>query len=242
MIWKLKNRVRLSTAGRPRSKRLRWGVLIGLLTLLLTFVFRVQLLAAVAAPLIFEDSLDATASVVLLHGSKEFYDEAAMRYHNGSASQVLVIKKPATRSEQLGISGSAELAAKRLIIRGIPDQAGVSVPCKDHRTWTFARVLSQWLIDHPEDRLVLVCNRFESRRTRWILDHVLAREERTRVRIRALADPSYDESNWWKQKEGQIELYKSYLALLYSCLNGDSGPSGPDWTPQEYIGLLDLGK
>lgn len=195
-----------------------------------------------AAPLIFEDPLDGRASVVLLHGSKEFYDEAARRYHNGTAQQILIIKKPERRSEQLGISGSAELAARRWAIRGIPDRICVNVPCKDRRAWTFASVLGQWLIDHPEDRLVLVCNRFESRRARWILDHVLAKQERTRVQIRALADSLYDESNWWKQKDGQIDLYNSYLALLYSCLNGDSGPCGPDWTPQEYLGLLDFGK
>lgn len=217
-------------------------MLLPLIALLFVFVFRHQLLTLLAAPLILEDPVDSPCSVLLLHDAKVFYDEAGTLYQQGLASQVLLLQKPPTRSEQLGVSAGPSVTGKRLAIRGIPENLLVILPCKDRHSWTFATTLQAWLAEHPDDQVVLVCNRFESRRARWILDRVLARTDQVRVRVRALPDALFDESNWWKVKEGQGDLFNSYIALCYSFLNGDSGPSGPDASPDEYVQKLDLRK
>jgi len=240
----LKRRAQLSDLhkGQRRWRRWRYRLAAATVALLLIGCFRVQILVALAFPLILEDRRDFAGPVVLLHQSKPDYDEAAELYRAKVATQILIVKRVPTRSEQLGIYGSAEQTDKELETRGIPEPFQETILCHDRRAWTFARVLAKWLMEHPGDRLTLVCKRFESRRARFILNRVLALEDRDRVQVCALADPVFDEGNWWKRKEGQLDVFANYLALLYSYVNGDSGPSGPDLTPLAYVRLADSGQ
>jgi hypothetical protein len=205
--------------------------------LLVALCFRSRVLAGLAAPLIVECPIDFAGPVVLLHQSNAFYEEAARLYRADIATKILVIEKPSTRLEQLGIYRPGELASARLALRGIPPALQAVLPCNDRRAWSFARALQAWLIDHSDSRLILICNRFESRRARFILDRVLAREDRDRVRVVSLKDPLFDESNWWNRKEGATALFNNYVALGYSYLNGDSGTAEADLSPGDYVSL-----
>jgi hypothetical protein len=219
------------------GRRWRYRLMMAALGLLLIGLFRFQILGALAAPLVFSDTNEFTGPAVLLHQSKPFYDEAVTLYLKALATQILVLQKPPTRVEQLGIAGSAEQASALLSARGIPERRQAVILCKDRRAWCFAEALLPWLKEHPESRLTLVCDRFESRRARLILDRVLAREDQDRVRVYPLADPRFDENNWWERKEGRVEFFKGYVELVYSYLNGNTGQTEPDLSPHAYVSL-----
>jgi hypothetical protein len=206
------------------------------------YVFRAVLLAAIAGPLVVDEPVSTPSSVFLLGSSQAIFNEAAALYHKDLASRIIVFRQPPTRTEQIGLAGSANVGRMELGARGIPDRILSVISCPDRRTWTFAAKMHDWLIEHPEDIAVLVCNRFDGRRARWILDHVLGPLQQKRVTVRAVTDPRYDENNWWQRKEGLLDLFNSYLALGYSCANGDTGSLLPEMNAEEYVGLVDSRK
>lgn len=208
------------------------------LVLLLVVCFKSQILTTLAAPLIVEGSASFSAPVVLLHQSKPFFDETAALYRAAIAPQILVIQKPLSRSELLGAYGPGDRSTVRLSLRGIPEELLANIWCKDRRAWAFATALRTWLIEHPRSRLILLCERFESRRARLILDRVLDAEDRDRAFVVPVRDPLFDETSWWKRKEGQLALFNNYTALIYSYFNGDSGSTESDLNPAEYRTLL----
>jgi hypothetical protein len=226
----------------PPWRRWRRWLLSLLFALVVGYVFRGFLLAAIAAPLIVDQPVSTPSSVFLLGSSQAIFDEAAALYHKDLASRIFVFRQPPTRTEQIGLAGSASVGRVELAGRGIPDRILSVISCPDRRTWTFAARVHDWLIEHPEDVAVLVCNRFDGRRARWILDHALSPLEQKRVAVRAVIDPRYHENNWWRRKEGFLDLFNSYLALGYSCANGDTGSLLPEMNVEEYVGLLDSRK
>ena len=226
----------------PNRRRFGRLILALLLVVFCAFFFRATLLTAVAAPLIFDEDVSAPASVFLLSASKAGIDEAAALYHRKLASRIIIIRQPPSRIEQMGLAGPAITTRMELVQRGVPEHLQCVLPCADRSPWAVAVAMRGWLSEHPADVGLLVCNRFGSRRARYILDRVLDRSEQNRVGVRALPDPRYDETNWWRGKEGLLDLFHSYVGLGYCYANGDAGPNNPDPSPEEYITLLDKGK
>ena len=67
-----------------------------------------------------------------------------------------------------------------------------------------------------------------------LVDHTLDRADADRVRLQAVADPHYDETNWWQGKEGTLDLFNAYIHLGYIWINGDGGQVQPALLPDDY--------
>ena len=81
-----------------------------------------------------------------------------------------------------------------------------------------ARSVQTWLGKTSNATTVLLCDRFESRRWRQILDNALEPEYAESVSVHALPDRRYDETNWWRVEDGLKAIVGEYLKLAYYAL------------------------
>lgn len=160
--------------------------------------------------------------------------------------RVLIVEPPPSRLEEVGaIDSFASVARRELAKQGIRGEA-ISVvrgePC-DYRCT--ARALAGPLRDRPGAAVVLLCDRFRSAEMRAALDAALDPAESARVRIRALPDRQYDETNWWTRRCGYRAFGFGWLMRFQGWLcGGDNAPRPPDETADDYEGdfLHDLGE
>ena len=58
------------------------------------------------------------------------------------------------------------------------------------------------------------------------------------MRWQALADRRYDETNWYRQRAGAIDLFDSYLGWGHVKVYGDALGDRDEWDPDAYRNSL----
>jgi hypothetical protein len=120
-----------------------------------------------------------------------------------------------------------------LAAEGVPAE-DVSVLRSDGRgDRDFARALAAWLRTHPRATVLWTCPRFRSARVRVILDAVLGSADAGRVRVRGLADPRFDETNWWSSRPGLWYFGVDWLLRLDGWF-GDNVPPAANPSADAY--------
>jgi hypothetical protein len=118
--------------------------------------------------------------------------------------------------------------------RGVPGDAIVTIP----GVWLGAREESQrlgdWLRPRPEVQLVVMAERLNTARLRWILDHALEPELAARIAVEPLAQPKFDETNWWKSRDGIKAFMSSWLGWCYARTQNRPPEIAQPWDPQAY--------
>lgn len=94
------------------------------------------------------------------------------------------------------------------------------------------------MTDRPGAEVLLLCDRFRSRRWRHVLDTVLGPTRAGRVGILALRDWQFDETDWWKSRVGVKSLFNGYVRLAYARRCGDTAPKRECWDPDQYERML----
>jgi hypothetical protein len=215
--------------------RRRWGrrgavLAAALLALLLGHR---PLLRLAAGALVAEDSAEGVLWVVPFDADR-LADDAAGRCRRAPATRVLLIERPPDRTQRLGVRASwAEELHSALRSRGVPESAVDVLPGGPRSDWDVARALRTWLAGHPGAAVAAVCDRFGSRRLRTVLDQVLG-PDAPRVRVVALPDRRYDESNWWRSKDGVVGFWGGVTGLAYAALVGEGDSPDPDWDADAY--------
>ena len=219
----------------PRYRRLARRLLATVVVLGCLYVFRAPILRHVGGFLVVHQPAVAGSAILVFDGHGPLYDEAGRLYGVGDVSRVLFFRLHPRRSEQVGAVPSGDLTSRHeLARRGVPEASMTVLPAEGRRAWDRAVALRDWLGDHLDENVVLLCDRFESRWIRGVLNRTLDGSDADRVHLQAVADPRYDETNWWRGKEGTIDLFNGYVHLGYVWLNGDGGEVRPDMTPDEY--------
>ncbi|OAI50955.1 hypothetical protein AYO44_05185 [Planctomycetaceae bacterium SCGC AG-212-F19] len=199
---------------------------------LVLFLARFPLLRGMARVLIVDDG-NASSPAVMPVGPR-YYQEAAEHYHAHKNGQVLLFQGKLDRLEEMGIVPTAEAIACRELPRlRVPAEALQVLRSNGNRDWDLARALAAWLNDHPESQVVVVANRFATRRLRLVVNRVVPAADAGRVRLQAVPHPEYDENNWWTSKYGVLDVFGSYLRLGYGWLYGEDAP-GSSWDPNAY--------
>ncbi len=93
--------------------------------------------------------------------------------------------------------------------------------------------LGTWLDEHPDAHVTALCPRLTSARWRYLLSQGLSAGAMLRVRLRAVADPEYDETNWWQHKHGLLNTFNNLVGYAHVRLCGESQEK-PRWDPDEY--------
>jgi len=214
---------------KPRRPWLRWLLIL----VLLLFLARRPILQAAGSFLVVDES-ESPADYVLILDADRGYEHAANLYHAGSFTGVVLIETCPNRLERTNILPTLTvLFRQQLRARRVPDQAVTVLPGEARNDWETARLLGDWLRQHPGERVTALCHRFNSRRTRYIFDTVLGAESAPRVSLRAIPQRGFDETSWWQSKAGLLDFFDHSVGLGYVLLAGED-PEWREWDADAY--------
>jgi len=199
-------------SGRPRRYRLLTRLLL-LSVLGLVVITRGFWLQGLALPLIFVDQMPDVDAMLLCGG--DFRLDEAFRFHQKNpAGQILLVGRSPGRFVRLQIlQAPQDLERKELIKRGIStDRIGVVAGLSPDERLSDALV--RWFDEHPNAKIIVVCDAFESRTLRWELDRELPRNLSKRLVVRPLASQLYSTANWWHTKRGVAGFIRGWLGLI----------------------------
>ncbi len=205
---------RTCQAGLPASKRRRGGLFVTALLLVVLYVLRGPLLLrTVGVKCLWSMKQLSRADALLLLGGDGSCRLAARSRLSGPdfAPRVLVLEGPPGRLQRLGILDPLSVQARNALRReDLPvfDNALTVIDYPGRGDWGRARTLRQWLTEHSDVRVAVLCDRMNSRRVRLIFRSVLGDDLGSRVHWCALADRKFDETNWRAPSFGRAGLYQ----------------------------------
>ncbi len=217
--------------GRWRRALRRCAVVLAVLACL--YLFRAPLLRSAASALVVDQPREATTALLLLDADRG-PERAAESYRDGRAGHVLLIEGWPGRVEQLGVlPPHADVLRRNLGDEGVPEEAITVLNGRAKNDWDRARLLREWLAGHPGATVTVLCDRFGSRRLSRVFGATLGGEV-TRLRWWAQAERRFDESDWWRHKEGFLRAYSAGVGLGYVWLVGEDREEWRAWDPDEY--------
>jgi uncharacterized SAM-binding protein YcdF (DUF218 family) len=220
-----------------RGRRRRWLVYAGgglLVIVVAVLAGQRAILRSVALCAIVDEGSPDDAYVVIGGGDKR-YEIAAERVLRGRCPRILLFQG---RRSRLVIDGIVppgyETAIEQLSEHGVDLPRIHVIEGETRDLWECADRLNGWLASHPGARVVILCERFGSRRMRYVLDHVLPEDLSERVAVEALRDRRYDESNWSESRTGWKSLFGAGLGLAYCAIAGRPAVYPEPWDPDIY--------
>ena len=222
-----------SPARRNAGHGWRW-IALGLSLLACLWLARGPILRGLALGLIVEDDLPEKAAVWL--GGGEGSLEIAALFHQEGLSRVVLVTRPEPdRLVQLGILPSWEtIIQDQMARRGVPPRKVQFLGSHCRSEWDSARAFRAWSAQHSELRVIVLCNRFNSRERLVVLTQILGPEAVERIHLVALADRRYDENDWWTTRTGVKDFFNGWLGLLYARLLGEPPRRAEPWDPDRY--------
>lgn len=214
-----------------RRSRILRRVAVGTLLLgSLGCVFHGRILCGMAELLVVDGhGTRATAVVVLDDGDRRF-DRAAELNREGVKTVLLYRRRP-NRLQRTGIKpASDELARRELLKRNLPSSHLVSLGEVPVDKSKFVTVLGDWLKQHPNQTADLLCDRFTSRTWKLLFDRADDPRLTDRIHIIPLSRVGFDETNWWRSKEGTLALIDGYFILGFHLLHSGAEPEGAEPT------------
>jgi hypothetical protein len=217
----------------PPTKWLR-RLSIAAIVMGLAWLLHAPLLRALAHVLVLEEiAPPAPAVVVLEEGDRRF--EVAERLHHDQESKVLLYRRQLDRLERMGIRMPSDVIARReLRERGVPNDDVQSLPEVPRGRSQLVRVLNEWLNEHPDDSVDLLCDRFTSRTWKRVVARRVDAGAERRIHIVPLRQRAFDETNWWHCKEGRAGFVNGYLILVFQLFGGTEEPEGRERTAEDF--------
>lgn len=197
----------------------RWWPLIALLALpVAVYLARVPILRGIERFLVLNDPLEKADFVFLLNGDTTLRPpRAAALVKQGYAPKVVLCRAEDGRLVKSGLTRNVtDLAIAVLEEEGLSRDRIVQLPAEGGVTSTFDEAfrLRKYAESTGARRILVVTSAIHTRRARWAIEH-----ERKGlpldIRMVAVADPRYDENNWWRREEGFIGTQNEYLKLLF---------------------------
>lgn len=227
----------MTSAKRPARRRLRRWTIAACLALLVVCL-HAPMLRMLGGCLVADESQTAGDALLIVGGDRCF-DAAARRYAHGEAESILLYESQLGRLVLLKIvPADQETARRELALRGVPLGAIALLQNRPAIPGDPAARLATWLAEHPEKRVVVLSDRFRSALLSWDYDRAIARPQRNRVAIWALADRRYDETNWWHSKVGIKAFFRAIFDQIYIRVRGVEPEKIIDFDPDAYERLV----
>ena len=185
---------------------------------LLLYVLRFPIMTGLADLLVINDPLQPADIVFVLNGdvtTRPF--RAAELYQQGLADHIVIARAEDTPPSEMGLyPNSTDVAVRILDELGVPDQDITVIQTDGGVTSTRdeTRVLREYLEQHELRRVIVVTSAFHTRRVKWIVDKELSKSE-VDIRLTAVPDTKFDETNWWQSERGLITFTNEYIKLFY---------------------------
>ncbi len=196
--------------------------------------FRAVLLRSAAGVLIVEDSLEQAEYVLPLNEPAQTR-EAVRLCRAGQTSRILILAMQPDRVHQLGIvPAEGHQTKQEAVSSGLSEDCVRIMRSEARGEKARVRLLGEVLAEDQTVRVIVLCDRFDSRRWRALCRSVLPGDAAARVRVRALQHPVFDESNWWQHKEGWLAFHDATLSYGYDLANGEDAEEQPQWNPDQY--------
>lgn len=218
-----------------RRTRARLGVAMILLAVLAGLVLCRRALLTAAAGLLAVDQPSDGCDFVLVESGDRCYDLAAELIRENPARRILLLAVRPGRLQQFGVLPRPEEQARRTLEKlGVPASLIEVIPCLAGDSEYPSDRLGAWMVDHPEARVVVLCDRLGSRSRRLGLDSRLPPEQAARIAIHALPNARGDVHNWWHSRSGVKEFVTQALVLAYTAGRGEEPECRPEWDPIAY--------
>jgi hypothetical protein len=202
--------------------------------------FHPWLLQGLAMLVVADNPKSAAPYLVLYNDSVagdiyRIYDAAAKAYREDPRRRILLIEPRAYTLQRCDIlPGFVALSRRELSARGVADSAMEEINGAAPDFWHAVRSLKNWLQNHPETEAVFYCFRFESRYRSYVVRQVLVPDLAGRVSFYAIPALDYDETNWWKSRNGVKDCMFAHLLLLYARFHGEPEDYVSSWNPDEF--------
>jgi hypothetical protein len=171
---------------------------------------------------------------------QRFYAAAAESLRANPQRTIILIEPRPHSLEKYGILPSFSAISRReLTSRGVADSAIRTLDGTASDFWRATRLLGQWLQDHPKGKAEFYADRFQGRNLTCAAGQVLEPSLANRVFFHTLPSPQYDESNWWRSRDGVKALMFAHLALIYTRFHGEPEAFSPNWNPDDYARELE---
>ncbi len=185
--------------------------------------------------LLIVDQREGEVDSVVIAGGDGRFDVAAGWVRGDPKRRIWLVQGRPDRLVELGILPSGEAVARReLAARAVPEERIERITGSDRDGWDTRYLLVDWLAEHPDIRVAVLCDRFASRDARLRSDTVAPAEVARRIDIWALPDRRYDEHNWWHSRTGIRELVLKSIALAYTWCQGGPTEEPTGLTVEQY--------
>lgn len=171
----------------------------------------------IGAFLVYDEVPVESGSHLLLLDAAEGDSIAAEVWQKHPDQRILVLQKLPGRPMELGVLPPFDVFIRhRMEEKGVRAEAIEVIPGSALDQESHVRQLQGWLEDHPEAKVVGICDQLSGRTWRSLLDRILPEDEAKRVHLHAVVRPKTNAANWWKTKVGIIFVLQQYLTFLYS--------------------------
>ncbi len=156
----------------------------------------------------------------------------------GKDREVIYLRNKLSRLMKMGLEKpSGQVEIEQLKLRGL-EKAKIWDGQENRYLYQFIPHFEKWLDENPEKSLVVVHGRMSGRFYLRVLSRHLSQEHRKRIFFCPIDSPEFEDSNWYRTKEGQSAFFDGATRVLFDLIFGDGELPGPDWDPQAYEDAL----
>ena len=206
----------LSISIHHRIKKCLLAAAIGLLVLLLLFLFRFEILRAAGRYLISEDKPCKVQAIFILAGGPKDRAGEALRLYRMGLSRRLVCSGGSIPQdlEALGLPYcEAEISAKYLIRAGA-DSSVTDIIKKGSSTLEESEIILDYCLAKGLDSIMVLSHRFHTRRIHYFFERPF-HEAGIYLNIHGAPSSQYNEQRWWENEYGLLMVNNEYVKLLY---------------------------
>jgi uncharacterized SAM-binding protein YcdF (DUF218 family) len=204
-----------------RRLKARWRkAAVGLAAVAFTIGFgwqeREPALQRIGSWWVVSDELAPADAVVVLGGEVNVRPFAAAElFRLGYASRILVSNTKLGRAARLGfVPSDTQLNRDVLLKLGVPESAVVTFGENLSNTHDEAEAVRAWALESHAKRVIIPTDLFVTRRTRWVFDRELS-PIGVDVVVRPFSPPNYELADWWRNRQGLIDINSEVLKYLY---------------------------
>ena len=143
------------------------------------------------------------------------YDVAAELYRQKPSCRVLIVTPGPSRLEEVGVLPSFAATSRReLAARHVPQEAVSILGGEPWNDWATAQRWPTGRASTPATACLCSVPQFHSRQMRRAMDDVLEPATAASLRVQALRNRDYDDTNWWTSRCGYRAFGESWLLRL----------------------------